>query len=223
MRGCRSRCNAISWHVLKEGQSYLSYARLQHTGFFKTDLEKDWIAIAGEQYFTSRNPGFIWQGKTSMFTAIDKFVNGSGNLNVKLFSVYKMVDAKGEKYDQGELLRWLGESAWFPTNLLPTENLRWEAVDDQTANLHYQYQNLHLQYKVRFNAAGELVSCETRRYMGDKSLESWIGRFSNYQEINGMLLPTRVEGAWILKGEEKPYARFEVTCLEHDIPEAFRS
>ena len=178
-------------------------------------------AITGEQYFTTQNPGFIWRGKTSLFTAIDKFVNDRGNLNVRLLSVYKMVDATGEKHDQGELLRWLGERAWFPTNLLPSENLRWEPLDNETAYLHYQYRNLRLQYKVRFNAVGELVSCETRRYMGEKSLENWIGKFRNYQEINGMLLPTKAEGAWIQNGEEKPYACFEVTQLQYDIPEIY--
>lgn len=208
-------------HVLKEGQPYISSARLQHTGHFKTDLKKDWLAITGEQYFTTQTPGFVWQGKTSLFTATDKFVHGKGSLNVRLLSTLKIVDAKGEKYNQGELLRWLGESAWFPTNLLPSENLKWLPIDSKTATLEFHYHDLELQFRVRFNATGEIESFETKRYMGEQNLENWIGKFSKYKEINGMLLPTKAEGAWVLDGKEQYYARFYVTRLEHNISELF--
>jgi hypothetical protein len=38
-------------HVLKEGQPYISYVRLTHNGQFKTNENKDWVRIEGEQYF----------------------------------------------------------------------------------------------------------------------------------------------------------------------------
>src|SRR6476620_3885623 len=37
-------------HVLKEGQTYISYARIKHDGQFKIGVNKDWIKIKGEQY-----------------------------------------------------------------------------------------------------------------------------------------------------------------------------
>jgi hypothetical protein len=106
-------------HVLKNGQPYISYVRLTHTGLFKTNQNNDWVNIKGEQYFTTETPGFIWKGTTSMFTARDMYIANTGRLVVSLFGVYNIVDGKGEKFNQGELLRWLGESVWFPTNLLP--------------------------------------------------------------------------------------------------------
>ena len=47
-------------HVIKNGQPYISYVRLKHSGQFKTDLKKDWVPIKGEQYFTAEKPGFIF-------------------------------------------------------------------------------------------------------------------------------------------------------------------
>ena len=58
-------------HLLKEGQPYISSARITHDGQFKTGLDKDWININGEQYATTEKPGFIWKGTTSMFIARD--------------------------------------------------------------------------------------------------------------------------------------------------------
>ena len=89
-------------HVLKEGQSYISCIRLTHNGEFKPGLNKDWIKITGEHYATTEKPGFIWKGKTTMFTAQDMYTRDKGRLVVSLFSLYNIVDATGEKYDQGE-------------------------------------------------------------------------------------------------------------------------
>ena len=111
-------------HVLKDGRPYVGSVRLTHDGEFKTSLDKEWIRIEGEQFFTAEEPGFLWIGKTALFTARDMYIGGEGRIVVSLLSLFKVVDGRGEKYDQGELLRWLGESVWFPTNLLPRPGLQ---------------------------------------------------------------------------------------------------
>jgi hypothetical protein len=97
-------------HILKEGQPHISYVRIKHEGQFKADLKKDWMPIKGEQYATTENPGFIWKGTTVMFTARDLYIENKGRLLITLLSLVNIIDGKGDKYDQGELLRWLGES-----------------------------------------------------------------------------------------------------------------
>lgn len=89
-------------HILKDGQQYISYARIKHEGQFKADLKKGWMDIRGEQYATTEKPGFIWKGTTTMFVARDMYISNQGRLIVSLFSIFKIVDAKGkEKYDIG--------------------------------------------------------------------------------------------------------------------------
>lgn len=78
-------------HVLKEGQPYISYARITHDGQFKTGLDKDWINIKGEQYATTEKPGFIWRGTTSQFTARDLYIGDKGRLVVTLFSLANVI------------------------------------------------------------------------------------------------------------------------------------
>ena len=79
-----------------------------------------------------------------MFVARDMYIAGKGRLIVSPFSLFNVVDAKGEQYNQGELLRWLGESLLYPTNLLPNERLQLFAIDAHTAKLHYQYKGISL-------------------------------------------------------------------------------
>lgn len=155
-------------HVLKDGQPLISYIILTHDGQFKTGQDKSWVNIKGEQSFTTETPGFIWKGKTSMFTACDSYIADKGRLVVSLLSLIKVVDKQGERINEGELQRWLGESVWFPTNLLPNEHLKWSPMDSQISKLTFNYKNLSIFYMVTFNKIGEITQMETKRYMNEK-------------------------------------------------------
>lgn len=205
-------------HVLKEGQPYINYASITHDGQFKTALDKEWMNINGEQYATTEKPGFIWKGTTAMFTARDLYIADKGRLTVSLFSLVKVVDAKGPQYDQGELLRWLGESVLYPTNLLPGERLQWSAIDSQSARLALNYKGLSLFFLVTFNAVGEIIQLETKRYMNEKDLETWVIKVAGYKGLNGVAVPIVFDVLWRLKKGDFSYARFNVKSIEYEHP-----
>jgi hypothetical protein len=209
-------------YILKEGQPYISYARIKHSGQFKADLNKGWMNITGEQYATTEKPGFIWKGSTTMFVARDMYISNHGRLIVSLFSVYNIVDAKGkEKYDMGEILRWLGESILYPTNFLPSDRLQWFPIDSKTARLTFNYNGLSLFFKITFNETGEITEMETKRYMGDENLETWIIKAKNYKELNNVMIPTAFDVLWRLDKGDFSYAKFNITEVEYDKPEKF--
>lgn len=209
-------------YVMKEGQPYISYGRLKHNGQFKTDLKKGWVNITGEQYFTLDRPGFIWKGKTSLFVAIDEYLLDKGRLAVRLLSFLKIVDGKGPAYDQGELLRWLSENIWFPTNLLPSNRLAWQPIDQNTAKLTFNYLNLNLYFIVTFNELGEIIQMETQRFMSKTKMETWICKIICYDEKNGIQVPVVIEACWRLENVDYPYAKFHVIELEYDVPKSFK-
>jgi len=207
--------------VLKEGQPYISYARITHNGQFKSGPTKEWVDIKGEQYATTAHPGFIWKGTTSLFTARDMYISDKGRLTVALFGLIKIVDGKGASYNQGELLRWLGESVLYPTNLLPSQQLQWSAIDALTAKFTFSHKVLKLYYTVRFNEAGEITEMETERYMDKDHVEFWIIKMANYREMNDVRVPTDFEVIWRLKQGDLSYAKFHMQKVEYDIPKKF--
>lgn len=208
-------------HILKEGQPYISYARIKHDGQFKTDLDKGWINIRGEQYATTEKPGFIWKGTTSMFVARDMYISDRGRLIVTLFSLFKIADAKGEKYNEGELLRWLGESVLYPTNFLPNDRLKWLPINSKTAKLTFNYNGLSLVFIVTFNEIGEISEMETKRYMGEDNLETWVIKATNYKQFSNVLIPTAFDVLWRLEKGDFSYAKFNVTEVEYNNPKKF--
>jgi len=207
--------------VLNDGQPYISYARIIHDGLFKTGPDKDCVAINGEQYATTEKPGFIWKGTTTLFTARDMYISGKGRLVVALFGMIKIVDGKGEQYDEGELLRWLGESVLYPTNLLPGPNLQWSAIDEHAAKFTFNYNGLSLFYRVTFNDAGEIIQMETKRYMDKDHLETWIIKMATYREMNDIKVPTAFEVIWRLKKSDLSYAKFNILKVEYENPIRF--
>ena len=203
-------------HVLPEGQPYLRGLRLRHGGHFKTDLKKDWITIEGEQYITANPPGFIWQGTTRQFVARDEFVAGHGRLAVRLLGAVPIAGGTGPAYDQGELLRWLVESTWLPTALLPSQSITWTAIDDHSARLTLTHRGHSVSCLARFNERGEMTECEAPRQMDEATQQPWLARFEQYRRWHGVLIPTMGEASWIIDGQRQPYARFTVVELDYD-------
>ncbi|MCX6210876.1 MAG: hypothetical protein NTZ59_15560 [Bacteroidetes bacterium] len=80
---------------------------------------------------------------------------------------------------------------------------------------------MSLYFIVSFNDIGEIEQLETKRFMGDKDLETWICKVSNYQEKNNILVPTQAEAIWKIGKRSFSYARFNVLQLEYDKPIKF--
>ncbi|MDB5241376.1 MAG: hypothetical protein JWP57_2001 [Spirosoma sp.] len=208
-------------HVLIPGQPYVRVARLRHDGQFKTDLKKDWIAIRGEEYFLAGTPGYLWIGTTSWFSACDQYVAGRGSLTARLLGVLPVVRGSGPSYDQGELLRWLAEAVWLPTSLLPGGQAIWSPIDNDSATLTLTDHDQTVSCLMTFNGQGEIVRYQAQRYSDETHIKTWTGQLSDYRQLHGMRVPTRAGAAWVIDGEEKPYARFTLRDIEYDQPYAY--
>ncbi|MBC2698560.1 MAG: hypothetical protein HF974_09590 [ANME-2 cluster archaeon] len=205
-------------YSLKENQPYVSYARLQHGGEFKASNK--WVSIKGEEYFTLQKPGFVWSGKVPFFSAKDVYIDGTGNLKVKLLSLIKIVDSKGRETDQSELLRWLGEAPLFPTALLPSENLQWEPIDNDSAKVIFTDKNLTIEGVFCFNEEGQITQFKTKRYK-DNTLENFTGYCSDYRAVDGMKVPFYLEATWNLESGDLSYAKFKIDKIEYNNPTKF--
>ena len=64
----------------------------------------------------------------------DAYVAGRGILVAKLFGLLTVADQQNTpEMAQGELIRFFAEGTWYPTALLPSQGVVWEAIDDTRA------------------------------------------------------------------------------------------
>jgi len=207
-------------NVLTDGQPYIQFVRLKHGGQFRTKVDQSWLNITGKEYFATNPVGFVWIGKLPFVTGVDKFVQDKGNLKIKLLSIFPVVDAVGEKADQGELLRWLGETPLFPTALLPSETVSWSAIDDSSAKVIFNNGSIKLEAVFVFNEEGEAIRFEAKRYK-EENLENWTGYYRDYIEVDDVKVPSEIEAEWNLEEGNFSYAKFKIEKIEYNVPEQY--
>jgi hypothetical protein len=138
-----------------------------------------------------------------------------------VMGLFPVADVRGEgEVAEGELMRFFAEAAWYPTALLPSQGVRWEAVDDRSARATLEEGETTLTMLFTFNEQDliDTVRAEARgRTVGDRIVPTpWRGRFWNYEERGGMLVPIDGEVAWLLPEGEKPYWRGHITEISHE-------
>lgn len=203
-------------YALSEGQQYVTRVKLKHRGWFRTKPKQKWNRIRGEEYFACYPPGFLWMGKLSWASAVDQYIHGRGNLRVKLLSLLPVVNAKGAATDQGEFLRWLAEAVWFPTALLPSENLSWVPIDEESARIQYQDEHIQAEGIFYFNDQGQITHFKTKRYMDDNRLEEWTTYCEDYRLTKGMRIPYFATAVWNLSEGDFCYAKFKLEEISYE-------
>ena len=209
-------------YALQEGQHYISYIKLKHNGAFRQDEGQGWMPIDGQEYFTTEKPGFVWFAKIKPFPLFwisgkDTYIDGKGNLQIKLLSLFTVADAKGKETDEGELLRWLAEAPWFPTALLPSQYLQWEEIDSSSAKAVVEYGGFTVSAILHFNDKGEIIQLNADRYktVGKSfSKEKWVCYFRDYEMMDNIMIHGTNEAAWKLGDGESSYAKFRITDIE---------
>lgn len=211
--------------ALKDGQPLVKTARIRHAGEF--NLNDKWIPFESEQDFSGNPPAFVWNAKMWMNPLLsvsvrDAYLGGRGMMTGKILSTFTMVeaDSRDPKLAQGSLLRFLAESVWQPTALLPRENLQWSLIDENRARATLNDSRVTVSLEFIFNEKGEItgIFSPERFYEtnGEYKPYPWAGRFWNYGERGGMMIPIEGEVEWHLPEGKKPYWRGRITEAEYE-------
>ena len=201
--------------ALTPGQPLVRRVRLTHEGTFARERGR-WVPFTSTEDFTASPPGFVWDARIRMAPLVvayvrDSYVAGEGVMHGAIAGLATIVDQRGTpEMGSGALLRYLAEAAWFPTALLPSEGVRWEPVDDFTARATLGDSGVTVSMDAHFGRGGELERVSAVRYRdvkGTPVLTPWVGRFSSYARVEGMMVPTEGEVGWVLPDGWAPYWR----------------
>ena len=212
--------------VLVEGAPVVTAVRVRHEGEFNMSEAADrWRPFSSDQLVTIRPPGFDWDARIRIIPGVmvrvhDAYVDGDGILQVALFGLFSVVSLRGRgEIAAGELMRFLAEAAWYPTALLPSQGVRWTEVNGRAARAELADGEVLVRLMFRFNDQDliESVEAASRGRMAGREIvpTPWRGRFWDYEQRGGMLVPLQGEVAWLLPGGSKPYWRGRITSLEY--------
>jgi len=120
------------------------------------------------------------------------------------------------RMNEAELQRYLSETPWFPTALLPASGVTWEGIDDRTARATVEDGDVSATAVFYFDEDDHVVRLTADRYRQDvDDVAPWVGRYGEYAEVDGMTIPTRAEVAWETAEGAVPYWRGTVTDISY--------
>jgi len=212
-------------------QNYLRYSgiigkertksvRLKQGGDFRLKPGQKYKKIKAEQYYNVDSMAFIWRGKVNIITATDRFVDGKGDLIVKLLGFITVANAEGPEVDQGEMLRFLTEGVWFPS-VFVNDCIRWQAVDEGAAEATFTLCNRSVSATFYFNEKNQVERITAKRYMekeGTFELADWEIRVGGYEMFNDILIPTRADVIWKLDGGDFCYYKLKIYDIDYNVP-----
>jgi hypothetical protein len=223
--------------VLNDGRPIIRGVSLKQKGSFNMGRDGDqWKPFTATQEVNPRQPGFLWDARIRMLPVMpvhvhDAYVGGEGILHAALFGLVTVTEMRGTPAAaEGELLRYLAEAPWYPTALLPSQGAEWEevasgdpeadAAEQTAARVTIRDGETAASVLVRFNDEGLIASvyadARGREVDGEMVPTPWEGRWWNYQDRDGMRVPTEGEVAWLLEDRRKPYWRGRVTSLRYE-------
>lgn len=211
--------------VLPEAVVTPSAVELETAGDFNlSERGQAWHRFTAWQRARLDAPGFVWDGRIHLAPGLavrvhDALVGGQGRLHASLAGLLTLADLRDRQtLAEGELLRYLAESPWYPQRLRPGGLLQWRALDDHRALLGLRGSPPQAWLTVVFGEDG--LVCRVQAAARGRSLQGrmvptpWEGRWSDYQRHGGLLLPTRGEVAWCPPGEPpRPYWRGRLLAM----------
>jgi hypothetical protein len=212
--------------VLKPGQPIVTAVDIEHRGTFNMSAtEAKWTPFTSNQRVIPHRSGFDWDASIRMVPGInvwvhDAYVGGEGILHATAMGVVSLSDLRGTpEMAQGEFTRFVAESAWYPTRMLPSQGAVWQGVDDKSARLTFADGNTSVTLLIKFGVDHLIESAKADargRTVGDKiEMTPWQGRFWDYTTVDGMRVPQQGEVEWLTPEGAKPYWRARVTSLRY--------
>ncbi len=212
--------------AITPGLPLIRTARIEHAGEFRSALGASWSPFTSVQHFSVEPPGFVWDAGIRMSPLLtvrvrDSYLQGTGAMQARIASLIPVVDAQGGAgLASGSLHRYLAESAWLPTALLPGQGVVWEAVDDSTARATLTDSGISVSLDFRFGERGEIVSAYTparfRDVNGVAVPTPWMCHFESYVPMDGMMVPGEGDVEWILPEGRLTYWRGRIVKAEYE-------
>jgi hypothetical protein len=210
--------------VLKDGQAIVVAVSLFQKGQFNmSETEAKWSPFTATQVVTTQRPGFDWDARIQMAPGMSAFVHdayllGEGSLHASLLGLFTVADVRGTpEAAQGELLRFFAEMPWYPTALLPSQGVCWEAINDTSARATLTDGATIVSLVFQFNAEGVIATMRAEaRYRDKLTAMPWCGRFWNYSVRNGMLIPLEGEVGWEYPEGTRLYFKGRITEISYE-------
>jgi len=213
--------------ALTPGHRAPQRVRLSQDGEMRlTHKRKAWKWFSAREYLQADKPAFVWDARVDLMPVadvrvVDNYQKGHAAMRVKLMSSLPIVeDEDRPELVQSALIRYLAEAVWCPNILLPRPELKWEAINDNSARVTLTDAGTSVSVVFHFNDRNEVekVVAEDRYRELDGAYvpTRWTGFYKEYADRGDMHIPLKSAAQWNLSDEDFTYWRGRVRSIEYD-------
>ena len=203
------------------GKKVKGVIRVHQRGSMRSKPGGKWMPLQAIQYFSIDPPSFVWDAKIKAAPLIeiagrDKYQNGSGHMLIKPLYVFTAASSSGEEINQGSLLRYLAEIAWFPQAAV-SDYLEWKEISKRQAEVTMTYGGITASGTYFFNEDGNIAGFEAQRYGAFEGIyrkETWSITVTSYKAFNDIIIGNKSEVTWKLKEGDFHWLKLEVTEIQ---------
>jgi len=200
-----------------------SHLKIIQKGEMRMKPDGSWIGFDATQFNTIDPPAFVWNSQVNAGALVtiagrDKFEDGKGNMLIKPLFIYPLANSSGDEIDQGAMIRYMSEIAWYP-EAAHARYFQWQELDSTHAQLTMTYGGLTASGIFSFDAAGLIKSFSAQRFGdfdGEFRKEVWEVIIKEHKEINNHLIPNKCEVKWKLKDGDFTWLRLEVMDIVYN-------
>jgi hypothetical protein len=202
-------------HALHGGAERASGVRLAMRGRIKVGA---WLPFTASQECDGRS--FVWRarvglGQVTLLTVLDRFGEGAGSTEGRLFGRRRAFGAEGEDTTRSAAGRAALESVFAPMTLLPERRVAWRAESDEIVVAGFDVPPERPEVRLRIDGEGALLSASALR---------WRDREAGYvacgcevraeRRFGDVVVPSSVRvGWWFGTPRYAPFFEAEVTEL----------
>ncbi len=118
------------------GKEKIQSVKLEFTGDFKTDPNRKYSKFTSVQYNFFDSPKRFFYMKMRMmglpFDGLHVYKNEQASMKIRMASLFTVVDAKGEKMDQGETVTVFNDLCLMAPSALIDADVQWQTFDPLT-------------------------------------------------------------------------------------------
>ena len=172
------------------------------------------LAFTARQTVRTDAAGFLWRARFGLplpMVVADYYHDGIGGLEARLLGAIRVIQGVGPAFNQGEALRYLAEIPLNPDAILANRAVEWTVIDARTINVAMGVGEARGAGTFLLDDAGLIIGFSSPSRMalenGIAVPRPWKGRFWDYQQMGGRLVPAQAEVGWVREGGDFTYWR----------------
>ncbi len=197
-------------------------------GGMRTSVSGRWRKVKARQHSFFNESVRLFYIRSSIlgipFEGLHIYSAAIATMQIRLASLFTVVDAKGEKMNQSETVTFFNDMCLIAPATLADRRITWEETDTKTVSATFKMGDVSISARLIFNADGSLADFISKdRFLSEdgKTYVSypWSTPVHEYKTFEGRKIPSIMSAVWHMPDKQFTYAKFELKEIEYNCRE----